>query len=219
MRETPMPRSTVRYHGGHGLDQWEGDCPRAVRAAAALPVGSDAGRFIDINLQRTANGDIGVHSGTPRVSGWRYIVRRSRLGRRRLTDEELDRNYRGWTDAETLRLRRTKRLGLSYESRVRLRTFKQLTRLCKRLGVTPCYELKSPAYAGEVTHARDMVDYHRSLGITVYYMTLAAGQWRAKVINFHAAGAQIALLAHGLPKPRDLAEYRVYVTRVWGSWG
>jgi hypothetical protein len=213
--DVAMPARTDRLHVE---PYWLGDSPRAVRNAARQRVGSDGGRFIDLNLQRTADGVCGCHWGTPRANGYLFIVRRSRLGRRALTDSELDRPLIFWSTRDVKRLRRTRHVGTSYGSRVRIHSYAELVRICKRSGVVPCFELKTKSFDDRELAAR-MVKYAQRVGALVYFMTLVTmPNWRGKVCAFHSVGAQVALLAHDAPKPADLANYRRCITRIWGSW-
>src|SRR5437762_6177382 len=153
-----IPKHLNRYHEDEGLDQWKGDCPRAIVHASQQPLGADDIRAIDINFQVCLSDDnlgyeeVGLHSATARKNGWHYITYRNKFGivrRRLMTKEELDRHINHWRLSGVKRWRRTARRGASYESRVRIHTFYELVKFAKgnkitgRKPVTVCSELKS----------------------------------------------------------------------------
>jgi hypothetical protein len=215
MTATAMPRRTDRLHL---MPYWLGDSPAAVRRAALMVIGSDGGRFIDINLQRCLDGVIAMHWGTPAKNGFYFIVRANGRGRRRLTYAEAHRPLREWKAVDLIRLRRTLRAGVRYETRVRPHTYEEMVRCCKRWRVIACFELKSPSFH-DATVAAAMVAYAASVKATVYFMTLVTMVgWRGKVVAFHKAGGQIALLAHGAPRPADLVTYLPFIDRIWGRF-
>lgn len=202
-----------RYHGGHGLDQWQGDCGRAIRRAALRP---RRRRLIDLNVQPTADGEAMLHSRTPRVNGYRYIQEAG--GRRPMTREELDRPSEEWLSKDVVRWRRTARAGLSYESRVRPLLFAEACRRCARWRVRLCAEWKSPKLANPV-RANRMRRLATLAGAVVYAMTLVTMPgWREKLRAAKQAGFPTALLAHGAPRPADLTEQRPFIDTIWGHF-
>lgn len=224
----PMPRRVTRYHADHGLDQWRGDCPKAIDTAARMPLGRDGYRAIDINFQVVLADDslsyeaMGLHSRTPHTNGFVFIKRKFSPLRRRMTHAELYRPTHKWKVSEVKRWRRTKRRRRGvYESRVRPYTYAELVRYAnnRRRKVIVCPELKSILFARYPAIAQKMYAQTISLNATTWPMTLVTMTgWRTKMKNFHDAGFETALLAHGAKKPADLAAWRPYITRVWGGW-
>lgn len=224
----PMPRSVKRYHADHGLDQWRGDCPRAIDTAANQPVGADGFRAIDMNQQVCLSDDgrryiaIGLHSKAPHTNGYVYIKRRFSPLRRHMTHSELYRPSHKWKESEVKRWRRTKRRRRGvYESRVRVYTYTELVRYAtnRQRKVIICPELKSILFARYPAIAQQMYADTLALKATTWPMTLVTmSGWRTKMRNFHNAGFDTALLAHGAKKPADLATWRPFITRIWGGW-
>jgi len=224
-----MPRNVRRYHADHGLDQWRGDCPRAIDDAAAMPLGRDGFRAIDINFQVVLADDgksyeaVGLHSVKPHTNGFVYIKRRFSPLRRHMTRAEMYRPSHKWKVSEVKRWRRTKRprRGI-YESRVRPYTYAELVRYAtnRKRKVIICPELKSILFARYPAIAQKMYAQTVALRATTWPMTLITMTgWRSKMKNFHDAGFETALLVHRNKKPADFATWRPFITRVWGSWG
>lgn len=212
-----MNRPPVRTVRLHLSPYWLGDSPAAIQKAGKR---GKRGRspYIDLNLQTCLDGVVGLHWGAPRRGDWCYIE----VGngkRRKLTDAELDRHLRHWRKADVVRLRQTKRRGLSYRSRVRPLTYVELLQSCKRYGAVPCFELKADEF-GQLSLAAQVVTQARALRVEAWFMTLATmPRWRAKAKAFHAAGSPIALLAHNSTRPHDLDDYYpAIVGRIWGAW-
>lgn len=211
----PMPVRTDRLHL---MPYWYGDSPAALKVASKQKVGSDGGRYTDTNLQATKDGAVAMHWGTPAKNGYYFIVKKDGKGRRRLTPEEAHRPLIQWATADVLRLRRTLRTGTRYESRVRPYTAQEMVTLAHRLGVIPCFELKSPHFKNSARIA-PIVAHAERIGATCYFMALVTMvEWGGKAKAVRQAKGQYALLAHGAPKPNNFNFYKPYITRVWGQW-
>lgn len=210
---TDMPRATDRMH----LEPyWLGDSPRAIRKCARRLPGK---RYIDLNLQRCKNGIVVMHWATPYRNGYTWI-QKSNGTRVKMTRDQLHRKAKYWTVGEILTWRRTehRRRG-HYETTVKIMTYEQAVRMCKKWLVSPCFELKSVSF-GDRAVARAMVDYANYYGRRVFFMCLVTMDgWRNKGLAIRSAGGHIALLAHGARRPADLDQYVTEVfERVWGSW-
>lgn len=222
-RPVPIPFATARLH----LDPyWRGDSEQAIRTAGWRGRRGKSAD-IDINLQDCLDGVVAMHWATPRRGGWRYLQEGKK--RRPLTEAELDRPLAEWRRHDLVRLRQTKRKGLTYRSRVRPLIYVETLNLCRRYGARPNYELKSPRF-NSPRIAKRLVDQANDGRVTAYWMKLA---WQGigqppnrylmaetgRVLRaFHNAGGQTALLAHNYPRPVDLDEWRPYIDRVWGRW-
>jgi len=217
-----MPRRTDRLH----LEPyWLGDSKYAIRQASRKRIGSDGGRYIDMNFQACLSDDgksyeaVCVHWATARKNGYYYITKKNGIGRRRMTREELDRKVHHWHISDIKRWRRTARAGTSYASRVRPLSFIEAINYAKSYKVIVCAELKSILFARYPAIAVKMKSQVRAVNHTTYVMTLVTMiGWRYKMRNFHNAGFETALLAHDAKKPSDLTRWRPFITRVWGGW-
>jgi hypothetical protein len=208
-----IPRRTNRLHV---KPYWLGDSPAAINKAARQRIGSDGGRYIDINLTRCKDGVLGVHWSTPAQNGYHWIT--TGKGRRALTRAEEHRPFSQWTLRDAKRLRRTRRRGLRYESRVRIYSYPELLNKCKNRRVIPTFELKSRTF-DDRTVAKQMVDQAKMIGWTPIFMTLVnMKRWRGKMKAFHLEGAPTALLAHSQPRPHDLDKWMPYIDVIWGRW-
>lgn len=208
-----MPARTDRLH----LEPyWYGDSPRAIRKAGMRRPGH---RDIDLNCQRAKDGVVIVHWGTAGKNGYFFIVDPKTGKRRRMTSAEVHRPVSQWTVRDIKRWRRTPRKGVRFETRVRPLSFQEAVQLCIKFNARPCFELKSKTFDDPDT-ARFMVNYAAVMKKQVFFMTLVTmPNWRHKGIAIKNAGGQIALLAHGAPRPTDLAMYVPEVfDRVWGGW-
>src|SRR5213596_1843392 len=211
-----MPIRTDREH----LDPyWKGNSVLAIYAQANKPVGHDGGRFTDTNLQACEDDDLCVHWADPAQNGYLYIVRRGGIGRRRLSPEEAHRAWMEWKEKDAKRLRRTKRAGISFESRVRILTMSEFDRKAKRNGVIPIFELKSRAYR-DPRRALRLVMQRRAIGQPPFFMALITMRdWGLKAAAITGAGGQFGLLVHGAAKPEEYAAWTQHITRRWGAWG
>lgn len=213
-----IPRQTNRVHLGHGMDQWLGDCPRAIRWTALHR--RPGQRYIDINFQTCLDDLMALHSGTAAENGYHYIRIKSRLRRRAMTHEELHRPIGQWHSSAVVRWYRTPARGRSYESKVHPRRFRFMVRLCKVLAVTMCPEVKSRAFAKEPHWAKQMKREADAVKATVYPMTLLTMKgWGEKAKNFDEAGFEFAVLVHGCHKPADLDTWKPHISAYWGGWG
>ena len=217
-----MPAHTDRLHLS---PYWLGDSKYAIRVASRKRIGSDGGRFIDMNFQVCLSDDgqsyeaVCLHWGTARKNGYLYIVKANGRGRRKMTQAELDRPIHKWHLKDIKRWRRTARVGVRFETRVRPLSFVEAITYAKNRNVVVCAELKSVLFARYPAIAQRMKAQVNAVGSRTYVMTLVTMVgWRTKMKNFHDAGFETALLAHGAKKPADLAAWRPYITRVWGSW-
>jgi hypothetical protein len=186
------------------------------------PKGPDGIRAVDTNYQCTADGVVCAHWQNARLNGCFYIVVSvGRLGekRRAMTREELDRPIIKWTTAEVLKWRRTRFNYGTFASKWRVHTWEEMVKAARILGVTICPELKSTEFATDPNRARYMKFIADKYHYTCYPMTLVTMRmWQGKMKNFHDAGFETALLAHGAPRPTDLAFNRKYISAIWGSF-
>lgn len=220
-----MPRRTDRLH----LEPyWLGDSKYAIRVASRKRIGSDGGRYIDMNFQVCLSDDekayeaVCLHWGTARKNGYYYITYKNKYGitkRRHMTREELDRPIHKWHLKDIKRWRRTLHTGTRLVNRVRPLSFLEAINYAKSKKVIVCAELKSILFARYPAIAVRMKSQVRAVNHTTYVMTLVTMTgWRHKMRAFHNAGFETALLAHGAKKPTDLATWRPFITRVWGGW-
>jgi hypothetical protein len=200
------------YHPdtNHLEPYWLSDSPRGIRIARRSTP-KDRKCFKDLNLQELLDGDGFIHYGTPRRNGYRFITKRSGIGRRALTVKELDRNFYFWTSKDFKRLRRTRYLGTSYESRVRPMLYRQGIRVCVRHNVVPCVELKSIGY----TNASRVVKLMHpvALFMALYKLPYCLKKGQAVI----KSGGQFAILAHGENRPDNLVRGFNY-TEIWGRF-
>jgi hypothetical protein len=211
----PMPRRTDRLHL---MPYWYGDSPAAFKVAAKKKVGSDGGKYTDTNVQATKDGAVCMHWGTPAKNGYFFIVKENGRRRRRLTAQEAHRPLLQWATKDVLRLRRTLRTGRRYEARVRPITAQEAVTIAHRLGVIPCFELKSSHFKNP-ERIKPIIAHANKIGATCYFMALVnMVEWGGKAKAVKAAGGQFALLAHNQPKPSNFNFYKPYITRVWGQW-
>lgn len=210
---TLMPAHTDRLHLS---PYWLGDSPRAIRKAGRHRRGH---RDIDLNCQRCKDGVAIVHWGTAGKNGYFFIIDAHTGKRRHMTYREIHKPLSAWSVEEIKRWRRTLRRGTRYETWVRPLSYQEAVQLCIKHGARPCFELKSKTF-DDVTVARSMVNYAKTMRKQVFFMTLVTMRnWRNKGRAIKAAGGHIALLAHGAPKPADLANFVPEVfDRVWGNW-
>jgi hypothetical protein len=197
------------------MPYWLGDSPRAVARAARMKVGADGGRYVDVNVQKTYDGAICMHWGNPGKNGYHYIVSGRR--RRALTRAETHRPLTHWRSSQLVKLRRTRRPGLSYASRVRPYTYYEMVRYAASKRVTIIGELKSPGF-GVASAAKQLVRWAHAAHHRPWFMALAEmANWEGKAKAVHDAGGEFALLAHGDSMPHNFARYRQYVSQVWGA--
>lgn len=212
-----IPVETNRVHLGHGLDQWLGDSPKAIYEAATRPMGH---RFADINVWTCLDDIVCLHSHTARITGYHYIRRWHRLGRRKMTAAELDRHVHAWKASDIKRWRRTQYKGQTYESKAAPMLLREMLAIAKPRAVVITPELKDPQFVQSkwALFMRQMVD---AIGAKIYPMTLVTMQgWGSKLKNLHDIGRfEVALLQHGAQKPADLAQWRPYIDAFWGAWG
>lgn len=209
-----MPARTDRLH----LEPyWIGDSIRAIKTAARMRVGSDGGRYVDINLQHALDGDICIHWGTAWKNGYLYI-QVSRRRRRPMTQAELDRKISDWHTRDVVRWRRTRRRGLRFRSRVRPLRFLEMYDYARVRGVTPTFELKSNAYALRPVAQRLVTAAQRRGGRAYFMALISMPLCRQKCAAIRNAGGEFAVLAHDQPKPDDFGEWSPRPTRVWGRW-
>lgn len=216
-----MPKYTDRLH----LEPyWLGDSKYAIRVAARKRVGSDGGKYIDMNFQVCLSDDgnayeaVCVHWGTARQNGYLYITKPGG-GRRKMTPIELDRPVHKWHLKDIKRWRRTPRLGVRFETRVRPLSFVEAIAYAKSYNVVICAELKSILFARYPAIAQRMRAQVVAVASRTYVMTLVTMiGWGPKLKNFHDATFETALLAHDAKKPVNLPKWRPFITRIWGSW-
>lgn len=224
-RIKPMPNVTHRLHLDSGMDQWLGDSKAAIDHAAKLSIGSDGGRYVDINIQRVGNlikvkkerdTAYGLHSSTARANGFHYIVNKSGVGRRKMTKAELDRNVGYWAPSQVDKWRRTAKYGRSYESKVKPERWTTLLKYAKKKKVIPCFECKSSSFDSK-DFAERMAAAVQSIRWHVYFMALVnMRRCKEKGEAFTHAGLPFAVLAHSQPKPKDYDEWKR--TQTWGPW-
>lgn len=218
---TPIPRRTNRLHL---KPYWLGDSKWAIGKAGRR--GRRGGSAdIDLNAIPLVDGAVFMHWLSLRLGGWLYIQEGRK--RRALTEAELDRPVTEWRRADIVRLRQTKRRGLSRRSRVRPLIYVEGLDLCKKAGARPNIEVKA-RFGPE--RAKTMHKQADDREVTAYWMTLVHQGLKAprpgysmaeageKLADFHAVGAQTALLAHDYPKPADLEQWEPVIDRVWGRW-
>lgn len=215
-----IPAQTQRHHFE---PPWEGDCIRGLSITAKDAKGPDGIKAVDTNYQCTADGEVCAHWETAAKNGCTFIVvsvgPRGREKRRKMTAEEQNRHISKWTTAEVLKWRRTRFPWPTFAAKWRIHTFEEMVRAAKILGVTICPELKSIAFATEPIRAKRMKAVCDKYHYTAYPMTLVTMKmWQGKMKNFHDAGFETALLAHGAPRPADLAQNRKYINAIWGSF-
>ncbi|RNL63658.1 hypothetical protein EFK50_07905 [Nocardioides marmoriginsengisoli] len=208
----------------HSKPDWRSDSPRAAKAAgkSARRGGSP---YTDINTRPLLDGAGCIHDGTPRKGGWRYLAV-GKGKRRALTRAELDRPFEEWSRKDFVRLRRTKRPGIRYVTRVRPYLYAEMLAIHQRNGAIMCAEIKKafPRRTAELmarTAKRlDMPPFVMTLVHQGYsppkpgYSMAVAGE---KLRTFHATGAQTALLTHGYPVPVDLDTWRPFIDAYWGA--
>jgi hypothetical protein len=220
-----IPAHTDRLH----LEPyWLGDSKYAIRVASRKRIGSDGGRFIDCNFQVCLSDDgksyeaVCLHWGTARKNGYLYITYKTKYGvtrRRKMTRAELDRHISEWKLSDIKRWRRTARAGRSLASRIRPQSFVEMVKYAKRYRVIICAELKSILFAKRPELAAKMKAQVKAINHTTYVMTLVTMTgWRYKMRNFHNAGFETALLAHGARRPADLTQWRPVIDRIWGGF-
>lgn len=232
----PMPPVTSRLHPprnartGH-VEQWLGDSPAYIDLAGKQEIGRDGGRYIDINLQRVGAGfkrknpqlkvtdtAYGLHWESAKKNGFLYIETNALTKKRRpMTTEELFRHVEYWDPREVKKWRRTLKAERgNYASTVRPYTYAELVRYCRRRRVIPCFELKSRSFA-DLEFAKRMHKVIAPIRWQVYFMALVnMADCREKGEAFVGAGEQFAVLAHGMPRPKDFSDWTY--TRVWGSF-
>lgn len=213
----PMPGDTQREH----LDPyWLGDSKIGCEHAASKPLGPDGLRCWDVNGQPLADDEACLHWNTARKNGYYFMQNPVTRRRRPMTQEELDRPTEKWTKRGVKRWRRTKQRDKRFESRVRPLFFREMMRMCKKKGVTPCYELKHPIFGKEPQRIRRMQAYADSIRWTVYFMSLVTMVgWQRKAEAVHSVpNGQFALMAHGARRPPDLNNYRNIITRIWNTF-
>lgn len=209
---TVIPQETHRVHA-----DWDDPiCDTVALLDRAARLGR---RFVDMNTCVSAD-----HTGWnlhwpegPRLNGfhWIWTGRRTRILRREIrrpmTDDELRRDVIDWHDSQIARWRRA-RHGGRRPGTVALRQ-----KQARKRRVYICWETKSRAYE-EPENAERLVEDCRASGWPAFFMTLCIGAWGPKLRAIHNAGGQTALLAHGYPKPVDLAQWRPYIDAIWGRF-
>jgi hypothetical protein len=214
----------AQVHLSHGLAQWLGDSRKAAQAAGKKAKRGGLG-CTDTNVRPLLDGAGCEHSPTPREGGWLFLAIGD--GRRRaLTSAELDTPFARIPRSKFVRLRRTRRPGLRFASRVRPLLFAESVAVHRRYGATPVYDLKA---AFPKRTAISMVNIANRQQQTVYFKALVHQGLQApkpgysmavageKLRTFHAAGGQTALATHGYPKPSDLEQWRDVIDAYWGS--
>lgn len=174
--------------------------------------------YADMNLVRCANGNVNLHWADSAVKNhYRYIIGSN--GRRRaMTGSELHRPVIEWNLADILKWRKTKRVGVSLNSRAHPASVITRQRQAKRRKVIICWEVKSRVYKNPAT-AKSLIHDVRASGWPGYFMTLVIMKdWGPKLKAIHQAGGQTALLAHGARKPSNLNLFAPYIDAVWGRW-
>ena len=218
----PIPQRNVARH--HVKPDWLSDSPRAAKAA-----GKNARRggspYTDQNLQPLLDGAGVIHDDTPEEGGWLFLARGRGRRRRALTPEELRTPYTQWPRAKFVRLRRTRRLGVRYVTRVRPYLFVEMLQAHKDAGAIPCCEIKKKFPKRIVQAMGRAAD---RLGMPKYAMALvyqsrkhpAPGARMAiageKLRDFHDEDWETALLTHDFPPPPDLDTWRPFIDAYWG---
>jgi hypothetical protein len=171
-----------------------------------------------MNLCRAADGDWNLHWGNgPKLNHytWIWTGRRTRFGReirRPMTDHELRRPVTEWTSEQIARWRRGPKGGRKPADVAKRQ------RQARRRRVYIAWEIKTHDY-GEADYAERVVATVERSGWPAFFMTLVTMHgWRHKMRAFHRAGGQTALLAHGAPRPGDLANWLPYIDRIWGRF-
>ena len=202
------------------MPYYVGDSLHAIDVASKMPIGHDKGKYTDTNLQVTVDGEVCLHWYTAAQNGYRYIVQEDGTGRRPMTKAELKRPVSKWKLKDVKRWRRTAHYKKGdFEAENRPYTYEEAVIHAKKVGVIPCFELKSQAFASQPERAKRMKAIADKHGLTLYVMTLVTmKRWAGKMKAFHNAGVQTALLAHGAKKPATFNTYKKYITRVWGPW-
>lgn len=212
-----------QVHLSEGRDQWLGDSPRAAQKASR-------GGKTDTNIRPLLDGVGAMHAKTPRESGYHYLaVGRNRFGverRRALSAAELDMPFEKIPKSKFVRLRRTRRRGLRYASRVRPLVFAEVIATHKKYGAIPVCEVKKFI---SKDRARSMYELACRRHQTVWFKVLVYQSAQAptppysmrtaaeKAEPFHQVGAPIALATHGFPPPHDIDGYRHLFDAIWGS--
>lgn len=207
-----IPQSTHRFH--LPWDDLRCDTLAILNMAARR-----GRRFVDMNACLSADGTSwNLHwPRGPRLNhyDWIWTGKRTLLGRERrrpMTRAELDRKTDEWTDRQIARWRRGRHGG------PKPKTVYQRQLQAKRRLVICCWDLKSRDY-GQADYAEKFVTAVERSGHPAFYMALVTiANWGPKLRAFKRAGGQTALLAHGAPKPADLADWRPYIDQVWGGW-
>lgn len=208
-----IPKDCTR---AHYMPYWKGDSFWAIKQTAKLPKGRDGGKFIDYNFQVCADGVVGLHWGTARKNGYKYII--VKKGKRRaMTKAELDRPVYKWKLADIKKWRQTPKRGVRLQTRVRPRDFLEVITFAKKKGVIVTPELKSNRFKRPAI-ARKMKTQVDSIGAVVFPMTLVTmSNWGPKLKAFHEAGFQVALLTHGHKVPNNLPKWAPYIDAYWGA--
>lgn len=193
--------------------------PRCDTLALLNQIAREGLRFGDFNACASADATSwNLHwASGPKLNHytWIWTGRRDWLGReirRPMTHEELHRPTHQWHDAGIARWRRAKHGG------PKPTTVAKRQRQAKRRNVIICWELKSLQYANADVAERIVEDITRSRWPGFFMTLVTMRKWGEKARAIHQAGGQFALLAHGAPKPPDLATWRPYIDRVWGRF-
>lgn len=208
-----MPKNHPNTH--HLEPYWLSDSPYGIRRARKeTPRGHVC--FKDLNLQALLDDDAFTHWGTPAKDGYRFIQVRP-FKRRELTYHELHQPYHEWPAKKFKRLRRTRRAGKSYESRVKPMLYKRGLRVCKRWSVVPCVELKSWHYIDR-GRCKRLITTAVALKVDTFFMALwKMGNCLRKGAAIISSGGKFAILAHGEHRPIELDQGSNY-TEIWGSF-
>lgn len=216
-----IPSHTSRAHYS---PYWFADSPKAVeKARRARP--KDPTVYIDQNFQlSTDNIPITLHWYELKKNGFLYLYTgkkdsKGREIRRPLTAAEKSKRVQDFDSKFLKNLRRTRRPGSTYASKVRPYSFWEMLKVYKKHEVICCPELKSYAFGTKPEIAAKMHTQVREIGITVYPMTLVTMRgWGNKLKFFKRAGFETALLAHGARKPKEFDTYKPWIDVVWGQW-
>lgn len=196
---------------GHQSPYWYSDSPKGIRDHRRNTPRRHR-CYKDLNQQPILDDDAIIHWATADKNGYRYLQVMP-FKRRALTELELHTPLKEWPRKKFKRLRRTKRAGLSYESRVKPLLFRRAIRICRRYDTIPCIELKS-AYQIE-SRAKRMYDRAIALRWEPIFMALykLPGVYRKghALLNI---GAEFVILAHGEKKPIVLPPH----TEIWGHF-
>jgi hypothetical protein len=185
-------------------------------------------RFADMNACAGADDDWNLHYADGMAANHYTHIVDAKTGRiRPCTHAEAHTPVDQIHKAQMLRYRkdvargRAKRKGR--HKWVRPRTVYEVQRRARLLLVKVCWEIKSRVYATNPALARRFVASVRRAGGTAYFMTLV-NMWGfgGKLKNFKLAGAETALMGHGVrltpAMATELAQHRNYIDVQWGAF-